>query len=83
MAQFSYLEIICDTSKIGDGFRELLNTIVLSADVHLAVDAVDLWVETQQDAECSWKVIGQTRLADWTNPFEAAIDDKLKRHIFL
>ena len=42
----------------------MLKTILLSADVNLAVDSVNLGVETQQDAKSRREVVGQSCLTD-------------------
>lgn len=61
----------------------VLDTILLPADVHLAIDTVDLWVETQQDAKSRREVMKQWWLADGIDQFKATIDNEFDRDIRL
>lgn len=60
----TYEDGVSDATKIEDGFLETVDAILLSADVDLATDAVDLGIETQKHAECAREMGHQTLLTE-------------------
>ena len=57
--KITYYKSLCDVAQVSNSSFQKSKTILLPADVDLAVDAVDFWEETQHGTECLGDVIGQ------------------------
>ena len=73
----TYQNSLSDEAEMLDSFLQAAKGFLQPTDVDLTVDAVDLGIEAEQDAECGRKVAGQRRLSHGLDPLVAALDDKL------